>query len=158
MEKVLLHKQKHLFVVRGSFGVWRSGTQIPFLDVHRTQAGRRYGGPYDPRTTTYDERLFHDFLDGGYDVFSRETEFLEQCACRSGCTEGFHGNRRAVEADVFAPAEVRSGFDSDAGADGFREDLFFIGFVLLFKEFQAGHADDTDVDTFFSQFVFGVDG
>ena len=77
MEKVLLHKQKHLFVVRGSFGVWRSGTQIPFLDVHRTQAGRRYGGPYDPRTTTYDERLFHDFLDGGYDVFRRETEFLE---------------------------------------------------------------------------------
>ena len=75
MEKVLLHKQKHLFVVRGSFGVWRSGTQIPFLDVHRTQAGRPLGRPL--RATSHEPRLFHDFLYSGYDVFSGETEFLE---------------------------------------------------------------------------------
>ena len=92
-------------------------------------------------------------------TFSREAEFLEQCACRSGCTEGFHGNCRAVEADVFAPSRSPEAASTATRArTGFREDLFFIGFVLLFKEFQAGHADDADVDTFFSQFVFGVDG
>lgn len=79
-------------------------------------------------------------------MFCREAKFFEQRACRSGCTEGFHRNGSTVEADVFAPTKSRSGFYSNASPNGFREDLFFISFILLFKEFQARHADDAYVD------------
>ncbi len=75
MEKVLLHKQKHLFVVRLAFG--EVAHKYRFWMSTGLRRAALWDGPYEPRTTTYDERLFYDFLYSGYDVFSGETEFLE---------------------------------------------------------------------------------
>src|SRR5438105_15397759 len=86
--------------------------------------------------TTCDQLLcsFYRFV-GGFDYFvGAEAKSLLQLLQGSGGSEGVHADDDACHAHILRPAEGRGLLDSDTRLHARRQNLFFIGLVLMLEE------------------------
>src|SRR5260370_4890372 len=90
--------------------------------------------------------LSQDFFGCCDNALDFEAEFFEQIFQRAGRSERTHADYFSFGANIAVPTE--DGFHFDGNARGYvgRQNAFFVGGVLLFKQLPARHADDAAFD------------
>src|SRR5689334_17414692 len=89
-------------------------------------------------------------LDGGHEVGRVHAEELVHVARGRGFAEAIDADRRALEADVFAPVVADPGLDGDA-RHAFRKHRRLPCRVLAIEEARARHGDDSHGHARFSE-------